>query len=57
MKIYSADTWTPGELQAQVRDAGRRTLIVPAANSACTLSMTVSTSISDWREISPNGSR
>lgn len=33
MKFYSADTWTPEELQAQVRDAGRRTLIVPAANT------------------------
>ncbi|MGM9474430.1 barstar family protein [Pseudarthrobacter sp. YS3] len=33
MKIYSADTWTMEELQAQVADAGRRSLVVPAADS------------------------
>ena len=33
MKIYSADTWTLEELQAQVHDAGRRALIIPAADS------------------------
>jgi RNAse (barnase) inhibitor barstar len=33
MKIYSADTWTLEELQEQVEDAGRRSLVVPAADS------------------------
>ena len=33
MKIYSADTWTLEELQEQVADAGRRILVVPAADS------------------------
>ena len=33
MKIYSADTWTMEELQEQVADAGRRVLVVPAADS------------------------
>ena len=33
MKIYSADTWTLEELQEQVQDAGRRSLVVPAADS------------------------
>jgi RNAse (barnase) inhibitor barstar len=33
MKIYSADTWTLDELQEQVADAGRRILVVPAADS------------------------
>ncbi|WP_066286983.1 barstar family protein [Arthrobacter sp. B6] len=33
MKIYSADTWTLEELLEQVADAGRRSLIVPAADS------------------------
>jgi len=33
MKIYSADTWTLKELQEQVADAGRRSLVVPAADS------------------------
>ena len=33
MKIYSADTWTMEELQEQVADAGRRILLVPAADS------------------------
>ena len=33
MKIYSADTWTMDELQAQAADAGRRSLVVPAADS------------------------
>ncbi|MEZ2391957.1 barstar family protein [bacterium RCC_150] len=31
MKIYSADTWTLEELQEQVSDAGRRTVVVPPA--------------------------
>lgn len=33
MKIYSGDTWTLDELQEQVTDAGRRSLVVPAADS------------------------
>lgn len=33
MKIYSADTWAMEELQEQVADAGRRSLVVPAADS------------------------
>ncbi|WP_144672786.1 barstar family protein [Arthrobacter sp. U41] len=33
MKIYSADTWTIEELQALAADAGRRTLLVPAADT------------------------
>ncbi|MGP0224952.1 barstar family protein, partial [Paenarthrobacter sp. NCHU4564] len=33
MKIYSADTWTLEELQAQVADAGRRTILVPPAET------------------------
>jgi len=33
MKIYSADTWTLEELQEQAADAGRRSLVVPAADS------------------------
>ena len=33
MKIYSADTWTLDKLQEQVADAGRRILVVPAADS------------------------
>ena len=33
MKIFSADTWTVEELRAQVRDAGRRALVIPAADS------------------------
>ncbi|TLM74917.1 barstar family protein [Pseudarthrobacter sp. NamB4] len=33
MKIYSGDTWTLEELQEQVADAGRRTLLVPPADS------------------------
>jgi RNAse (barnase) inhibitor barstar len=33
MKIYSADTWTLEELQEQAEDAGRRSLVVPAADS------------------------
>lgn len=33
MKIYSADTWTMEELQQQVADSGRRSLVVPAADS------------------------
>ncbi|GAA1261821.1 barstar family protein [Arthrobacter pascens] len=33
MKIYSADTWTVEELTDQVADAGRRSLVVPAADS------------------------
>ncbi|MDQ0822725.1 RNAse (barnase) inhibitor barstar [Arthrobacter sp. V4I6] len=33
MKIYSADTWTIEELQALLGDAGRRALLVPAAET------------------------
>ena len=33
MKIYSADTWTIEELKAQADDAGRRLLVIPAADS------------------------
>ena len=33
MKIYSADTWTIEELTQQIDDAGRRTLVVPAADT------------------------
>ncbi len=33
MKIYSADTWTMEELLEQVADAGRRSLVVPAADT------------------------
>ena len=33
MKIYSGDTWTLEELKDQVSDAGRRSLLVPAADS------------------------
>jgi RNAse (barnase) inhibitor barstar len=33
MKIFSADTWTLEELQAQVNDVGRRPLVIPAADS------------------------
>jgi RNAse (barnase) inhibitor barstar len=33
MRIYSADTWTIDELQALVGDAGRRALLVPAADT------------------------
>ncbi len=33
MKILSADTWTLEELRAQVNDAGRRPLLIPAADS------------------------
>ena len=33
MKIYSADTWTLEELQEQISDAGRRTLLVPPATT------------------------
>ncbi|SER03410.1 barstar family protein [Arthrobacter sp. OV608] len=33
MKIYSGDTWTLEELKEQVADAGRRSLVVPAADS------------------------
>lgn len=33
MKIYSADTWTDEELLEQIRDAGRRALLVPAADT------------------------
>lgn len=33
MKIYSGDTWTLEELQEQVADAGRRSLVVPPADS------------------------
>jgi len=33
MKIYSADTWTLEELQEQISDAGRRTVMVPPATT------------------------
>lgn len=33
MKIYSADTWTIGELQALADDAGRRAILIPAADT------------------------
>lgn len=33
MKIYSADTWTIDELRDQASDAGRRSLVIPAADS------------------------
>lgn len=33
MKIYSADTWTIEELQALIDDAGRRALLIPAAET------------------------
>ena len=33
MRIFSADTWTLEELRAQVLDAGRRPLVIPAADS------------------------
>jgi len=33
MKIYSADTWTMEELQALVADAGRRAVLIPAADT------------------------
>lgn len=33
MKIYSADTWTIDELKAQADDAGRRFLVIPAADT------------------------
>ena len=33
MKIYSAETWTIEELTAQIGDAGRRALVVPAADT------------------------
>lgn len=33
MKIYSADTWTIDELREQVSDAGRRFLVIPAADT------------------------
>lgn len=33
MKIYSADTWTLEELQEQMSDVGRRTVLVPPATT------------------------
>ncbi|NUP60058.1 MAG: barnase inhibitor [Pseudarthrobacter sp.] len=33
MKIFSGDTWTLNELQEQEADAGRRSLVVPPADS------------------------
>lgn len=33
MKIYSADTWTIEELQTLVDDAGRRAVLIPAADT------------------------
>lgn len=37
MKIYSADTWTIEELEALVADAGRRTVLIPAADTKRTV--------------------
>ena len=37
MKIYSADTWTIEELQALVADAGRRAVLIPAAETQRTV--------------------
>jgi RNAse (barnase) inhibitor barstar len=33
MKIYSADTWTLEELRDQIDDAGRRAVVIPAADT------------------------
>jgi RNAse (barnase) inhibitor barstar len=33
MKIYSADTWTLEELHDQIGDAGRRAVVIPAADT------------------------
>ena len=33
MKIYSADTWTNEELLSLVADAGRRAVVIPAADT------------------------
>ena len=33
MKIYSADTWTLEELREQIGDAGRRAVVIPAADT------------------------
>ena len=33
MKIYSVDTWTVDDLRDQLADAGRRSLLIPAAGS------------------------
>lgn len=33
MKFFSADTWTIGELKELVSDAGRRALVIPAADT------------------------
>jgi RNAse (barnase) inhibitor barstar len=33
MKIFSADTWTIEELKELVSDAGRRALVIPAADT------------------------
>ncbi|BCW81529.1 MULTISPECIES: barstar family protein [Micrococcaceae] len=33
MRIFSGDTWTLEELQEQVADAGRRSVVVPPADS------------------------
>lgn len=37
MKIFSADTWTIDELKDQIDDAGRRSVVVPAADSRRTV--------------------
>lgn len=37
MKIFSGDTWTLEELQEQVADAGRRSVVVPPADSKRTV--------------------
>ncbi|MCU1532301.1 MAG: barnase inhibitor [Arthrobacter sp.] len=33
MKIFSADTWTIEELRDQIGDAGRRAVVIPAADT------------------------
>jgi RNAse (barnase) inhibitor barstar len=40
MNIYSADTWTIEELQALAADAGRRSLLIPAADTKRTVLQT-----------------
>jgi len=37
MRIFSGDTWTLEELQEQVADAGRRSVVVPPADSKRTV--------------------
>jgi RNAse (barnase) inhibitor barstar len=40
MKIFSAETWTLKELEDQVQDAGRRVLVIPAADTKRTVLQT-----------------